>query len=161
MPNYEEQVHANMIGLICHCNDVNDSVSQASMDALKKIAKYLNHESLINVLEASSPGKANFLALLGRLAPILVVDFKDHLTTYLHSTVTYMDSRWGEIKGNSVLLAAKILQSIPVDNRQSIDVDAIVNEILKQLGSKNSRVRQRTAKALSFFDESLIKKKRQ
>jgi len=149
--NYVEQVHANMVALICHCNDVDDSVSQVAMEGLKKVAKYLNNESFVNALDTCGPGKANYLSLVGKLAPILVIDFKDHLTTYMHACVAYMDSKWAEVKGNSVLLAAKLIQGIPVESRQSIDIDAIVNEILKLLSSKNARVRQRTAKALSFL----------
>ncbi|ETO18564.1 hypothetical protein RFI_18701, partial [Reticulomyxa filosa] len=149
--NFVEQIHSNMVGLICHSNDPNDAVSQASMDAFKKIAAYLNNQSLIDALNESGIGKANYLSLISKLAPILVVDFKDNMTTYLHAVISYMDSRWGEIKGNSVLLAAKLIQALPVETRQTLDVDAVVAEILKQLSSKSARVRQRTAKALSFL----------
>jgi len=53
--NFVEQIHSNIVALICHCNDSNDSVSQAPLNAFKIIAKYLNNEpTLVNALDEST-----------------------------------------------------------------------------------------------------------
>merc|ERR1712154_428355 len=170
--NFIEQIHKNMTCFICHINDVNDEVSKEVYNTVLIVFKYLNDEQVIN--EVLTPqdnfddscdeiiGKANFTSLLVQFVPIICdskasgTKYYDHLTLYLQAAVNYMNtSRWGEIRGNAALFAAKIMQCVePQFAKTHLDCNAVINTIMKLLQSKSVRVRTRTAKSLSYLSNT-------
>merc|ERR1712013_11687 len=145
----------------CHINDVDERVQSEVYECLLIVATHLGDERLQSVLtpcdskEASRDsivGKNNFVAFLVKVAPLLSDHedrkYYDHLTLYLQAAVAYMNSsRWGEIRGNAALFAAKLIQGVdPQFAATHLDCKTVVITIMKLLQSKSSRVRKRTAK---------------
>jgi len=149
--NFVDQIHTNIATFVVHTNDVNDAVSNACLKTFKTVATYLKDEKLETALNSSFIGKDAYTSLLVNVVPVLIEQYSNHTQTYLQCCVTYMSSNWGEIRGNSALLAAKLLQNFPIEKKSTIDIDGVVEEILKLLTVKNARVKQRVAKALSYL----------
>merc|ERR1712176_1009695 len=168
--NFVEQVHKNMTCFICHINDVNDDVSKEVYNTILIVFKYLNDEKVIS--EVLTPqdnfddscdeiiGKSNFISLLVKFVPIITSQddqkYYDHLTLYLQSAVSYMNSsRWGEIRGNAALFSSKIIQCVDKSYAKThLDCNTVINTIMKLLQSKSVRVRKRTAKSLSYLSNA-------
>ena len=149
--NFLDQIHANMMVFLCHCNDVSDSVSQQCMNTFQIVSEYLTDTELQNKLNQAGIGKSNYIQLLANVVPILVTfsfffsffclfahiqpyksnqnkveKYPSNLPTYLHACIQYLESKWGEIRGNAALAAAKMIQCVPIDSRHAIDIDAVV-----------------------------------
>lgn len=168
--NFAEQIHKNMACFICHINDVNEAVSKEAYSTLLIVFKYLGDDRIIQVLTPNDSGieescqeiigKSNFNSFLVKFAPILsdAQDRKyyDHLTLYLQAAVSYMNSsRWGEVRGNAALFAAKIVQCVDDSfSKTHLDCNTVIETIMKLLQSKSARVRKRTAKSLSYLSSA-------
>ena len=125
--NFLDQIHNIMATLIVHYNDVREPVSTECKNAFSIVASYLKDEELIEVLNNSQTGKPSYVPFLANLVPVLVEKYSDHLQTYLQSCMSYTDSKWGEIRGNAALLAAKIVQGVPESKRHMIDSAPVVD----------------------------------
>jgi len=152
--NFLDQVHNNIPVFIVHANDEDEKVRKNCLLAFRKVAALIGEEmvELVSSKEPDSDSQA-FDDFVLRLTPIMLKLHADRLRGYLDVVVSYFTSRWNVVRANAAILLAHLLRAASPEDRRRVNVNVVVQALVKLLANQTAEVRGKAAKGLALLSE--------
>eukprot|EP01006_Ploeotia_vitrea_P037903 TRINITY_DN66186_c6_g7_i1.p1 TRINITY_DN66186_c6_g7~~TRINITY_DN66186_c6_g7_i1.p1 ORF type:complete len:712 (-),score=467.32 TRINITY_DN66186_c6_g7_i1:812-2731(-) len=152
--NFLDQMHANMVTVLVHVNDEEESVREAAFGALQRVAASLEFEGLVTILEEDGqPDPALYDVFADRVATVLVEVAAGRVSGYLDACGGYYKSDWSVVRANAASLAGHLLAHASAETRQRVNVHAQCLLLIRLLDQDSGVVRTKAAKALSLLHD--------
>eukprot|EP00056_Hartaetosiga_gracilis_P010973 m.164139 g.164139 ORF g.164139 m.164139 type:complete len:1643 (-) comp13422_c0_seq2:1128-6056(-) len=147
-----EQIHSNMVSLILHRCESDQTVCSAVGAAFVNLAPLLGSEDLSKLLQDTKDMKSfHYGEFLNNITKVLIKDFRDKISFYTMNTVDFFHSNRGEIRGNAAMMIGNLLRNLKKDDRKDITKEHVCSELIRLLRDPNGDVKQKGAEAMSLL----------
>jgi HEAT repeat protein len=151
---FEDELHQTLMMCVCHTNDKEESVRAAAFAALKECAETLESKEMLSAMAEvdATPEQYHYDPLAKQLVAVMLSQYGDNrLRGYVDTCMTYLSSKWKDIRSASVYALAQLMAHASDSQKLKVNASTVVEAMIKLLSGKNAQVRDKTARALSLL----------
>uniref|UniRef100_A0A914H3L8 Non-specific serine/threonine protein kinase n=1 Tax=Globodera rostochiensis TaxID=31243 RepID=A0A914H3L8_GLORO len=151
---FRESLQHNMMSIVLHLNDEEETVQRCCAKVLHTCASLLNSEHAAALVEQQLvDGKvplsyADFLRQFGMILPL---SFPDRLNTYALDCNNYFRSQSARIRQNAAMLIGFMLTALTPELRGTLSKDLIFSGLEQLLRDPDEDVRVQTVSAIALL----------
>ncbi|XP_039269337.2 maestro heat-like repeat-containing protein family member 1 [Styela clava] len=152
---FVEQVHNNLIAILLHLNDDDQSVRKACKVTLQKVSHVLGSKAATEMFNKflHEDAELHYGEFMNDLSKILVRDIPDKTNVYLMGCVSFFKSHWASIRSNAAMFTGFLMSNAPEDVQHTVTREQICAALIQLLKDSSPGVRAKSAEAMSVLHQ--------